>query len=528
MTFKTHTIGIVLSLFFLIAQSNDLELNVNSQNKSLQGAFGAVTIDGKIWNQLALRPTLPFGNLSVAFDVVLYIDQNGNIYDEGWDFSSGEKIKNTLIDKIYYVRYKNSWDRNYFRIGALDNISLGYGILLNNYSNTLLYPQVRKVGIDFKSHVFGVNVHGFTNDFKENLGLTGLRFSAPVPYGFNVGVSWVGDRNQYLGLRDRDSDGRPDLVDDFPLDKLYWLDTDGDGLADNMDNEWDIDGDGITDTLDSRIDGWELDTVIVLDNSIFTKAEPININEEFESFHAFALDAGIPILNEGPIKINFYAQLAALLGKTINPKSEEKEDAGYGLIPLGLGAKLGLARFNFEFRMVPEGNFEFGYFDRSYEIERATFELGDDDRGNIITKSKKLGLYGPQNGFYSSLLLNLGSLFDAKMAFQSLTGEMYNEQKGVFEDSDNQSFTSIVKLKKSISKIETANWFYQQRNVPNPFDFEYSESTITGYNVGLNLGNGMILSYVFRRTFKDLNGDGDVKDDGEMINMTGVETSFSF
>ena len=69
-----------------------------------------------------------------------------------------------------------------------------------------------------------------------------------------------------------------------------------------MVNEWDIDGDGITDTLDSRIDGWNLDTVIVLDNSIFTKAEPININEEFESFHAFALDAGIPIFNEGANK----------------------------------------------------------------------------------------------------------------------------------------------------------------------------------------------------------------------------------
>ena len=61
------------------------------------------------------------------------------------------------------------------------------------------------------------------------------------------------------------------------------------------------------------------------------------------------------------------------------------------MIPLGLGAKLGPAKLNFEFRMVPIGNFEFGYFDRSYEIERATFELGSDDRGNIITKSKKLG-----------------------------------------------------------------------------------------------------------------------------------------
>ena len=58
-----------------------------------------------------------------------------------------------------------------------------------------------------------------------------------------------------------------------------------------MDNEWDIDGDGITDTLDSRIDGWNLDTVIVLDESIFTKAEPININEELE-FFIFALMQG--------------------------------------------------------------------------------------------------------------------------------------------------------------------------------------------------------------------------------------------
>ena len=528
MMFKSKTISILFSLFFLNAQTDDIELNIDSQDKSLQGAFGAVTIDGKIWNQLALRPVLPFGKLSVAFDMVLYIDQNGNIYDEGWDFSSGEKIKNTLIDKIYYIRYGNNWDRNYFRIGALDNVSMGYGILLNNYSNTLLYPQVRKVGLEFRSNAFGTNIHGFTNDFKENFGLNALRISAPVPYGFTLGVSVVSDRNQYLGLRDRDGDGRPDLVDDFPEDKFYWLDTDGDGLADNMDDEWDIDGDGITDTLDANIPGWNLDTVVVLDDSIFTKAEPIDINKERESFRAFALDAGIPILNEGPIKINFYAQFAALLGKTNNPESGKKEDAGYGLIPLGLGAKFGPARFNFEFRMVPNGNFEFGYFDRSYEIERATFELGQNNRGNIITKSSQLGYYGKQNGFYSSLTFDLGSLLDASMAFQSLNGEMFDDQKREFDESSNKSFTSVIKLKKPISKIEKANWFYQQRNVPNPFDFEYSESTITGYNVGLNLGNGMVLSYVFRRTFKDLNGDGDVKDEGEMINMTGVETSFSF
>ena len=49
-----------------------------------------------------------------------------------------------------------------------------------------------------------------------------------------------------------------------------------------------------------------------------------------------------------------------------------------------------------------------------------------------------------------------------------------------------------------------------------------------GYDIGLKLGNGMVLTYVFRRTFQDINGDGDVKDNEEMINMTSIETSFSF
>jgi hypothetical protein len=87
---------------------------------------------------------------------------------------------------------------------------------------------------------------------------------------------------------------------------------------------------------------------------------------------------------------------------------------------------------------------------------------------------------------------------------------------------------AMLELQNSMSRINNASWFYQQRNVPNPFDFEYSESTIIGYDVGISLGNGMVLTYMFRKTFQDMNGDGDVLDDNEMINMTSIETSFSF
>jgi hypothetical protein len=189
---------------------------------------------------------------------------------------------------------------------------------------------------------------------------------------------------------------------------------------------------------------------------------------------------------------------------------------------------MGPAKMNFEYRMVPKGNFEFGYFNRSYEVERSTFKSISGNQGEIITKASKLGSYGKQNGFFSSLKLDLGTMILARASYQSLNGKQFNSEENKFETKANKSFMAVLGLKKSLSKIEKASWFYQQRNVPNPFNFEFSESTIMGYNIGLNLGNGMILTYVFRRTFNDLNGDGDVSDNGEMNNMTNIETSFTF
>ena len=108
-----------------------------------------------------------------------------------------------------------------------------------------------------------------------------------------MGISFANDRNQYLGLKDVDGDGRPDLVDDFPNDKNVWIDSDNDGLADANPYEFDIDGDGITDTLNSDIEGWNVDAnndgiidIIVLDDEIERKPQPINIKEAEEKiFH---------------------------------------------------------------------------------------------------------------------------------------------------------------------------------------------------------------------------------------------------
>ena len=104
---------------------------VNSQIQN-KGAVGAVTIDGKVWNQVAMRPVIPIGKWGIALDLVIYFDAEGNIHADEWDFSSANGIKNTLIDKIYYIRYGYPGDRIYGKIGALDRVNLGYGILVSD------------------------------------------------------------------------------------------------------------------------------------------------------------------------------------------------------------------------------------------------------------------------------------------------------------------------------------------------------------------------------------------------------------
>ena len=472
--------------------------------RSVQGAFGAVTIDGKVWNQIALRPVIPIWKFGVALDLVFYIDADGNIHKDEWDFSDGEAIKNTLIDKIYYIRFGFPNDPLYFKVGSLDYVKLGYGILVNGYSNAIEYPQVRKVGLDFRVKRNLFSVQGFVNDFKENLGLTGIRVQTPVLAGIPIGVSAVMDRNQHLGLKDRDGDKYPDFFDHFPDDE--------DKYSNAMDNyeEWEqiyLEFEG---SNPDSFDVWF--NTLPLDHNIFNPAE---IKDDPMS--AIAIDIGYPVVTEQNMSIAIYAQIAKMIGETNYPGNPDSSvSLGSGIIPVGVAAKFGPAHFNLEYRIIPKGNFEFGYWNQTYEVERVSIE-----GGSIKTKESKLGRFGKQKGIFANFGMDVFGLLGFNMAYQNLRGDIWDGN--MFSNQANQSFQSELGLKKSISKIKTAKLFYQQLNVPNPFEFEFTESTVMGYRIGIELGSGMVLNYTYQRTFR-MSSDGEL----EPVNLTGIETSFTF
>ena len=154
-------------------QINDTSLDQNAGSESAKPqpkkpfnmglGVGSATIDGNIYNQVALRPEISLGKLGLGLDLVVYIDSQGNIRKSEWDEPSD------FIDKILFVRWGTKSDPFWLKWGALNNVTLGYGGLIGGYSNMMEFPTVRKVGINtgfsfgnFGTELFMSNMKDFS------------------------------------------------------------------------------------------------------------------------------------------------------------------------------------------------------------------------------------------------------------------------------------------------------------------------------------------------------------------------------
>ncbi|MFC1565342.1 hypothetical protein ACFL4B_00115 [Candidatus Neomarinimicrobiota bacterium] len=520
-------------------------IGLQAQNPfSLRGVLGFATINDKIWGQFALRPTIDIWKIKFGLDIVMYIDQNGKIHQDEWDFSNGTAIKNTLLDKIYFIQYGTRYEPLYIRAVTLNQTTLGYGILVNRYSNAFNYPQFRKIGLDAKIQTKSISMQAFVNNFKENCSVVGGRVSSVIPIGLHLGITGVTDRNQYLGLQDHDYDGRPNIVDSFPYDDKYWLDSDNDGLADSDPNEFDRDGDGKPDVynLDVIHEYWDslpagsfnqayYDSLP--DTNIRLKNDPLNVLDNPKPISAVAIDLSIPIIQSKLTSLSVYSQIAKMIGETIDPVTDENVELQYGFAPIGVFNHFSIFSWQIEYRVIPDGKFNFEYWDRAYEHTRATVTSAENGVTSIkvTPKSDYLGEFGRMRGFYGRVDFDINEYFLLGATYQNMFGDKWNSkngENGVFEYSNLKSFSASAELMQPMGSLQSASAFYQQRNVPNPFKFEPTENTIMGFSVGVKLGWGMILNYSFKRSYLDKNGDGDVLDGNESINMSLLETSFGF
>jgi len=480
--------------------------------------IGSVTLDGVLFNQLALRPEINIGKIGIGLDLVVYMDNEGNMRDDEWDIENDPGL---LLDKILFIRYGKKTDPAWIKYGSIEGLTLGYGGLMNNYSNMMEFPSVRRVGVNTGFNIGPVGGELFLSNIKDmSRGgtVTGLRAAYTVSddLPLSIGVNFITDANMFSGLKDKDEDSYPDIFDDFPDDSTLWNDTDGDGWPDPghggsvPDSLVDIDADG-----DNIIDAEENDSDINL------KATPFSLKDNTASTTGLSFDIGYPVLQSDAISLMIYAEYNTLKFPAVSTSDSSfirKERSGSGISVPGIRSTLfGILSLSLEYRMI-NGSYIPQFFDQAYDLNRVVTSTVDNQ---TIIRTKDMSVFQDYNdsttssGLFGSAGLNLFNLVDFSASYANMKADT----------TELKSFTSFLSLNTdNIPKISSAMAYYQRNNDDNPFDFENpSENTIMGYRVGYQMGKGVSLIWDFRQFYRD-DGTGNL----EPIKQATIETSFNF
>lgn len=508
-------------------------------------SMGGVTLGNEQFYRLSFRPDIPIGNWGVALDLELFIDNQGQISDRGWEFGTSTEVMDTFLRKLYYVRYGHPQDDTFVKVGALDQVTLGYGLIMDGYRNTLQYPAIKKTGFYFHRKNLGargLGLEGVVNnfqDFQEGSALLGLRVFGRSAGKLELGLSYVADLDQYGGLVDGDSDGYPDAVDAFPGDETRALDNDGDGVEDDRDG--DDDNDGALDVdEDSEIPAStrrELERVsenfsgFPVDQQVSRK-RPFNkdqVNGDF--FSILGLDAAYPLVQSSQLNLKLYGQFALLLDDD-DALSDAEADAqgvepgnrkakGFGVAAPGLWLSMGPFRGQLEFRHFQQ-DFDSNYFDNLYELDRAHLDVAT---GRARSKDARLNRDATLSGIFGKAGADLGNRVDAGADYQYLTGA----------DDPKQQLHARVSLSprllEQVPRLSQASAYYQKNNIGTYRDesgekdgfFEPTPDTFYGYILGLEVNSGVSILWDTRFLYQRA-ADGDL----ERQKVMTIETVFTF
>ena len=480
--------------------------------------IGSVTLDGVLYNQLALRPEINIGKVGIGLDLVVYVDNEGNMRYDEWDIDNDPGL---LLDKILFIRYGKKTDLAWIKYGSIEGLTLGYGGLMNNYSNMMEFPSVRRVGVNTGFNIGPVGGELFLSNIKDmSRGgtVTGLRAAYTVSddLPLSIGVNFITDANMFSGLKDKDEDSYPDVFDDFPDDSTLWNDTDGDGWPDPghgdsvLDSLIDIDADG-----DNIIDAEENISDIDL------KATPFSLKDNTASTTGLSFDIGYPILQSDAISLMIYAEYNTLKFPAVSTSDSSfirQERSGSGISVPGIRSTIfGILDLSLEYRII-NGSYIPQFFDQAYDLNRVVTSTVDNQ---TTIRTKDMSVFEEYNdstsssGLFGSAGLNLFNLVDFSASYANMKADT----------TELKSFTSFLNLNTdNIPKISSAMAYYQRNNDDNPFDFENpTENTIMGYRVGYELSKGVSLIWDFRQFYRD-DGIGALK----TIKQTTIETTFNF
>lgn len=484
---------IILVPMFLFAQEVDETNQVEDTNETefnMGGSAGSMTINGEMYTRIRLNPELSFWRFGLGLDFDLLINSDGEVRKEDWDDFED------YLNKILYIRYQERGDNFYFKVGAIKSYTLGHGLIMNNYSNMLLYPDPRKTGgyMGFNTPFSGAGAEVFTSDFNRNDVLAGRVKVNPLGTlnlgllsNLEVGLSCGYDKNAYEKYRN------------------YVFDYDNDGIPDSEDH--DVNNNNLIDN--EEFPGYDEN------NSEFFEENPI-INaydmSKKEEVIILGLDYTVPILTTDFITLEHYAEAAKII------------DYGEGFIFPGFHSRFLMFDMKLEGRRF-EDQFLPGFFDGSYDNERSQlYEIETDNDKvvrTIVTKESLLENIDASTGWYASITSNIADLLYLDIAFQDMYGDGLVYGKSLWAGL--RADTSMI------PKIREASITYSQTN-KKYIDFHRFRAIGAQVNgkISYELGGSSYLVGKYQERYNDVDGDGKIKGDKEISKTFGFGVEFYF
>ena len=458
---------------------------------------GVVTVNNQQWTRLALGVDVPIWKFGVFFDVEFFIDNEGKISDKGWNFK--DDWVDALTRKIRYIRFGQETDPLFIKFGGLSNVSLGYGFIVDRFTNMLHYPDQKLLGLQFNLNDIspvGVSLQTMIADFKDfkndggivaaRLALKPMKMTEiPIVKGISIGGTYAVDINQYAPARDWD----------YPLKGEKW-DRDQDGITDSSFYFNDFGNDSIYSHIkDIKKKQGDFDTVIENPDQWASRAT--------DQYGIIGGDIGIPLISTSLLSLDLYGQGGM----------RDDGEHGWGIGAPGVALKVWKLWASVEYRRV-EGRFTPGYFGPYYFDERLV-------RTPRITTKEQTLVSDTLNGIFGKLGFNIANALIIDGSYQYMVGQS--------ADNKDQRFEAIASvgdmILQKIPKLNRAEAYYYKTNIgiENDGFFEKTPSMYWGYRAGFEIAQGASLIWDSRYGYTR-NADGKLVSN----NSINVQTAISF
>jgi hypothetical protein len=159
--------------------------------------IGSVTIDDQTWAKVVVQPAFTIGKLKMGlylpliyqedmFDPAKWYKPAGN---NEWSFGTDQSgvlpvvtdVVSDVFLKIKYVEWGQQRDPFFLKLGNLDDITVGHGLIMRDFANDADFPAVRRVGVNLGVDLKSWGFEAMVNDAAAIDVFGGRAYLRPIP-----------------------------------------------------------------------------------------------------------------------------------------------------------------------------------------------------------------------------------------------------------------------------------------------------------------------------------------------------------